>query len=494
MDKYLIRMDSQKMNMDIKNQTKELFRSINRTAEKAGMDIYVVGGFIRDLLLDIEGKDIDFVVIGDAISFVKEYSRKHKTSKLVLYPKFGTCMIEYKGYKLEFATAREESYRRSSRKPDVKSANLNIDLSRRDFTINTMAMDISDDNFLAIIDPYHGQRDLQEKIIKTPLNPIQTFSDDPLRMIRAIRFATSLSFDIEKNTYNAMKKVADRLKIISQERITDEFNKILLSARPSIGVKLLDECNLLKIFFPELVKTKGVEQRNDFHHKDVFYHTLQVVDQVQTKNTDSKLKIRLTALLHDIGKPQTKQFSKKSGWTFHGHDVVAERMSETILRRLKYSKEIIDYVKKLVRLHLRPMALVSEDVTNSAIRRLLFAAGNEFDDLMILCRADITSKNPIKIKQYLKNYKIVIKKAKSVEKKDRLRAFKSPVDGREIMQIFNLPPGPQIGKIKKYIEESILDGKIPNEHDAALKYLMENKEKVIDSVTEDKKLMKKTKK
>jgi poly(A) polymerase len=462
-----------------KHKTKELLKSVDLVATKMGMEVYVVGGFIRDLLLGIEVKDIDFVVIGNAITLIKEYCRKHKTSHLVLYPKFGTCMIEYKGYKLEFATAREESYLSTSRKPKIKNANLYSDLSRRDFTINTIAMNIHSERYGTIVDPYLGQNDIQKKIIKTPLNPITTFSDDPLRMMRAVRFATRLSFDIEKNTLNAIKSVANRMKIVSQERITDEFNKILTADKPSLGLKLLDECNLLKIFLPDLVKTKGIEQRNDFHHKDVFYHTLQVLDQVQSPNIDAKLKLRLAALFHDVGKPQTKQFNQKIGWTFHGHDFVGEKMAESILQKLKYSKEIINYVKKLVRLHLRPMALVSNDVTDSAIRRLIVTAGDAFNDLMTLCRADITSKNPIKIKQYLKNYKIVIKKAKIVEEKDRLKAFKSPVDGKEIMQLFQLNPGPQIGKIKKIIEEAILEGEIPNDHDAALNYLIQHKKEMV---------------
>jgi putative nucleotidyltransferase with HDIG domain len=298
-------------------------------------------------------------------------------------------------------------------------------------------------------------------------------------MMRAIRFASRLSFTIEKNTLQAIKEVAGRLKIVSQERITDEFNKILLTDKPSIGLKLLDESGLLKVFLPELVKTKGIEQRNDFHHKDVFYHTLQVIDQVHASNNDTKLKLRLAALFHDIGKPKTKQFQQKIGWTFHGHDFIGEKMAGSILQRLKYSKEIIHYVKRLVRLHLRPMALVSNNITDSAIRRLIVSAGDAFDDLMTLCRADITSKNPVKIKQYLKNYKTVIRKAKTVEKKDRLKAFKSPVDGREIMRLFQLDPGPQIGRIKKIIEEAILEGKIPNEHDAALNYLKQYQKEIV---------------
>ena len=470
--------------MLIKNKTKKLFSSINQTADKLNVKIYVVGGYIRDLFLGTEGKDIDFVVLGNAITFAKEYRKKHKINNLVLYPKFGTCMLGINDFKLEFATARKESYLKTSRKPKVTGANLITDLSRRDFTINTIAMDISSENFGKIIDPYLGIEDIKSKILKTPLDPETTFSDDPLRMMRAIRFATKLTFTIHEKTFRAIKKTADRIKIVSQERITDEFNQILLTYKPSEGIRLLDECNLLNTFLPELVKTKGIEQRNDFHHKDVYYHTLQVIDQITIEDKNAKLELRLAALLHDIGKPQTKQFNKKSGWTFYGHDIVAEKISEKILKRLKYSKNIIEYVKKLVRLHLRPMALVNKNVTDSAIRRLLFLAGDEFEDLMMLCRADITSKNPIKIQQYLTNYKNVIKKAKIVEKKDRIRKFKSPVDGNEIMKLFNLTAGPQIGKIKKFIEEAILEGQIPNEHDPALEYLMKHSN-VIDKLSQN---------
>lgn len=453
----------------IKKDSRIIFRTISDLGIELGMSVYVVGGYVRDLYLGIDGFDIDFVVIGDAIKFCKELKKRTNAGSLVTYPRFGTCMLQFHDHKLEFVSARSEIYEESSRKPEVKKADLYTDLSRRDFTINTLAMDIHPDSFGDIKDPYAGISDLETGIIRTPLEPEQTFSDDPLRMMRAIRFSSRLNFSIEEKTFTAIQKTADRLQIISQERITAEFNKILLSKKPSIGIELLDSSGLLSNFFPEFMEMKGVEQRESHHHKDVFYHTLQVIDNV-AKNSQN-LNLRLAAIFHDIAKPKTKRFNKKTGWTFHGHEVVGERMSASILHRLKYSNETIDYVRKIVRLHLRPMALVSDEVTDSAIRRLLFLSGEEFDDLMILCRADITSKNPNKVKRYLNNYEIVLKKALEVESKDKLRAFKSPVDGNEIMTMFNLLPGPKVGKIKKIIEEAILSGEIPNEHDAAFEYI-----------------------
>jgi putative nucleotidyltransferase with HDIG domain len=454
----------------IKKNSRKVFDTIAQLGQELNMPVYVVGGYVRDLLLGIDGFDIDFVVIGDAIRFCEEFKKRQSNAgSLVTYPRFGTSMIQYQNYKLEFVTARSEIYEENSRKPTVKKADLLSDLSRRDFTINTLALDIHPKRFGKITDPYNGEEDLKKGIIRTPLEPEQTFSDDPLRMMRAIRFSTRFNFKIEPNTFAAITNTAERLKIISQERITAEFNKIVLSKKPSLGINLLEKSGLLAFFFPEFVAMKGIEQREAHHHKDVYFHTLQVLDNVA--QISEKLNLRLAAIFHDIAKPNTKRFNKKTGWTFHGHEVVGERMSASILHRLKYSNEIIDYVCKIVRLHLRPMALVSEKVTDSAIRRLLFLSGDEFEDLMTLCRADITSKNPIKVKRYLNNYAIVLKKAKEVEEKDQLRAFKSPVNGNEIMTLFQLSPGPQVGRIKKIIEEAILSGEIPNEHDAAYAYI-----------------------
>ncbi len=459
-------------------KTEELFRKIYQTARRLNYQIYVVGGFVRDKLLGKQVKDIDFVVVGDAMKFADALKKDLHLRTIVRYPRFGTFMVHYYGYQLEFVNAREESYQKDSRKPVTKQADLYSDLSRRDFTINTLAMDISPEHFGRIIDIYHGQEDLKKGIIRTPLDPIQTFSDDPLRMLRAIRFAAQLNFKIEEKTFEAIKTNAQRLSIISQERITDEFNKILMTDQPSKGLLLLDKSGLLNVFFPELVRLKGVEQRKGFHHKDVFYHTLEVVDNVAAKGAD--LKLRLAALLHDIGKPATKRFDPKIGWTFHGHEIVGQRMAKKILRRFKYPNEIIQYVIKLVGLHLRPMALVGEEVTDSAIRRLIFLAGDDLDDLMTLCKADITSKIPKKVKRYLQNYDYVLQRINEVEERDRLRNFQPPVDGNEIMQLFGLKPGPQVGKIKKFILEAILNGDVPNDHDACLDYILKHKNELLN--------------
>ncbi|MGD9486602.1 MAG: CCA tRNA nucleotidyltransferase [Calditrichaceae bacterium] len=454
-----------------------LFEKIYLTARELDYDIYVVGGFVRDKLLGKKVKDIDFVVVGDAMKFADHLKRTLRLKRMVRYPRFGTFMARYYDYMLEFVNAREESYSEDSRKPVTKQADLYSDLSRRDFTINTLAMDISPEKYGSIIDVYKGRKDLEKGIIKTPLDPIRTFSDDPLRMMRAVRFATRFKFKIAPKTYSAISATADRLSIISEERITDEFNKILMGDKPSIGLKMLDETGLLNQFLPEFSVTKGVEQKKEHHHKDVFYHTLEVIDNVAEK-TD-RLELRLAALLHDIGKPRTKKFIEGTGWTFHGHEVVGERMTSAILHRLKYSKEMIKKVKSLVRLHLRPMALVNEEVTDSAIRRLIFLAGDQIDDLMDLCRADITSKNPVRVKRYLKNYEMVVEKMKEVEQRDHLRNFQPPVDGKEIMELFDLKPGPMVGRVKKFVEEAILNGDVANEHDACLQLIISHKKELL---------------
>jgi len=449
--------------------TESLFNKIYQTGRECGYDVFVVGGYVRDALMGKKSKDIDFVVVGDAMRFAERLKKNMHLRTLVRYPRFGTFMTRYYGYELEFVNARAESYNQNSRNPVTKQADLPTDLSRRDFTINTMAMHIDPLNFGKIVDIYQGQEHLEKGLIKTPLEPLQTFSDDPLRMMRAIRFASRFGFEIEQKTFKAIKQAAERLSIVSQERITDEFNKILLFDKPSIGLNMLDETGLLKIVLPDMSVMKGVEQKEKHHHKDVFYHTLEVLDNISLHT--NKLELRLAALFHDIGKPRTKQFTPGSGWSFHGHEVVGRRMSGGIMKRMRYSAEMIQYVKKLVNLHLRPMSLVSEEVTDSAIRRLIFLAGNDVEDLMILCRADITSKNPQRVKRYLANYERVIKKMEQVEERDRLRNFQPPVDGQEIMQMFNIEPGPQVGKIKKFIEEAILNGEVINEHDACVDYI-----------------------
>jgi len=472
----------------IQKETRKLVEKIAQLAAELNVNVFIVGGFVRDLYLKHAGKDIDFVVLDNALKFAEAFKAKYGSSSLVLYPKFGTAMLYYKAYKLEFVTARSEVYQKDSRKPDVGRADLHGDLKRRDFTINTMAMCIDESCWGKIIDPYNGLDDIKSRIVKTPLDPLVTFSDDPLRMMRAIRFATRFSFKIEPDTFSAIQKTAHRLEIVSQERITEEFNKIISGNNPALGIKLLDTSGLLAIFLPEFIKTKGIEQRDDYHHKDVFYHTLQVLDKITALS--NKLDLRLAALFHDIAKPRTKRFDQNSGWTFHGHEVVGERMTAAIMYRMKYPGNMIDYVRKIVRLHLRPMALVDNVVTDSAIRRLLFLAGEAFDDLMTLCRADITSKNPKTVKRHLNNYKIVLAKALDLEERDKIKAFKSQVSGNEIMDLFNIEPGPLVGKIKKNVEEAILDGIIPNDHDAAFNYLLKNKkefDKINESNERDKK-------
>ena len=461
----------------ISKTTQNLFDKLYDLASQIDSEIYAVGGYVRDLVLGRESKDIDFVVIGDALQLARKFKSKYSVKAYTQFPRFGTCMFEYGSFKIELVSARKESYESDSRKPQVERSDLYTDLSRRDFTINALAMQLDKKNRIA--DPYNGIDDIHNKVIRTPLDPEKTFSDDPLRMMRAIRFATTLGFTIEPRVLKAIRQESVRLDIISQERINDEFSKIIMADVPSTGILLLDQTNLLNIFLPEFVQTKGTEQRHKYHHKDVFYHTLEVLDKIA--QLSASLRLRLVALFHDIAKPKTKRFDEKVGWTFHGHEIIGERMSASILKRMKYPGHIIEYVRKLIRLHLRPMVLVSEDVSDSAIRRLLFLAGEDFEDLMTLCRADITSKNPKTVKRHLRNYEIVLEKAKLVEEKDHIRRFRCPVDGVEIMEKFNLSPGPQIGKIKKFLEEAILDGHVSNEHDSVLRYMLEHRRELLDA-------------
>jgi putative nucleotidyltransferase with HDIG domain len=460
----------------ISKTTQNLFDTLCSLASQLDFEIYAVGGYVRDIVVGRESKDIDFVVIGDALQLARKFKSKYSVKTYTQFPRFGTCMFEYGSFKIELVTARKESYESDSRKPQVQRSDLHTDLSRRDFTINALALQL--DNGSKIIDPFNGLNDIRDKIIRTPLDPEKTFSDDPLRMMRAIRFATTLGFTIDPQVLQAIQNESVRLKIISQERINEELNKIIMADIPSAGIILLDQTKLLNIFLPELVQTKGIEQRHEYHHKDVFYHTLEVLDKIS--QLSESLRLRLVALFHDIAKPRTKRFDKKVGWTFHGHEIIGERMSASILKRMKYPGHIIEYVRKLIRLHLRPMVLVSEDVTDSAIRRLLFLAGEDFEDLMTLCRADITSKNPKTVKRHLRNYEIVLEKAKLVEEKDHMLSFRCPVNGLEIMENFDLSPGPQIGKIKKFLEEAILDGHVSNEHDSVLRYMLDHRRELLN--------------
>jgi putative nucleotidyltransferase with HDIG domain len=443
-----------------------VFSTIGHVADELGLETYVVGGFVRDLLLGRPTTDVDFVCVGSGIALAEGVARKLGPEVQVhVYKNFGTAHIPHADFNLEFVGARKESYQRHSRKPIVEDGTLRDDQLRRDFTINAMAISLNKDTFGDLIDPFHGQDDMKSRLIRTPVDPVITFSDDPLRMMRAARFASQLNYDIEADTYAAMISQAERLKIVSQERITDELNKIILSPVPSYGFKLLFHSGLLKLFFPELVLLHGVEYVGNRAHKDNFFHTLQVLDNVAKASGD--LWLRWAAILHDIAKPQTKRYDKEHGWTFHGHEDRGARMVPHIFRRLKLPmNDKMLMVQKLVRLHLRPIPLAKE-VTDSAVRRLLFDAGDEIEALMTLCRADITSKNLQKVDQFLKNFDLVERKMAEVEAKDQLRNFQPPVTGDEIIRLFNIPPGPIIGEIKDQIKEAILDGQIRNDREEA---------------------------
>jgi poly(A) polymerase len=455
----------------------EILKFIGHIADQHNICIYAVGGFVRDRLLEKQVKDIDFVVLGDGPQFAEQIAKALNSRNLVIFEKFQTAMIQYDDFHLEFVGARSESYLAHSRKPIVVAADLQADLMRRDFTINTLAYSVNSDTFGEITDPFSGKDDIGKKIIRTPLDPEITFKDDPLRILRAIRFATRLQFTIETKTFKALKKMRQRLAIVSQERITEELLQLLKANNPAIGFRLLIDADILEIIFPELAALKGVEQREGFYHKDVLDHTLKVLTNIS--ETTQKLELRLTALLHDIAKPVTKQFIPGIGWGFHGHDEIGARMLKPIFQRLRLPNHMLKYVEKLVRLHLRPIHLSNENVTDSAMRRLSVQAGEDLDDLLILCRADITSGNPDRVKQHLANFDIVAKRLQEVAEKDKLQAFQSPVRGDEIMQLCQLKPGPMVGKLKKMIEEAILEGEIENEHEAAYQYLLKIKDQVV---------------
>ncbi|HQQ96348.1 MAG TPA: HD domain-containing protein [Cyclobacteriaceae bacterium] len=440
-----------------------------KAARICGIEGYVVGGYVRDLILNRPNKDIDFVCVGSGIAWAEQVAAFLGHVPVTVFKTYGTAMIRYGDYELEFVGARKESYREDSRNPIVEDGTLEDDQRRRDFTINAMAISLNAANYGELIDPFNGVQDLKDKTIRTPLDPGITFSDDPLRMMRAIRFASQLSFDIEADTFASLQTQADRLKIVSMERISDELNKIILSPVPSYGFKLLFHSGLLKQFFPEMVALQGVDYVDNKAHKDNFYHTLQVLDNVSVMSYD--LWLRWAAILHDIAKPATKRFEPGHGWTFHGHEDKGARMVPGIFRRLKLPmNEKMEFVQKLVRLHLRPIVLAN-DVTDSAVRRLLFEAGADADALMLLCRADITSKNQEKVKKYLKNFERVEVKLKEVESKDHIRNFQPPVSGDEIIQMFNLPPSRIIGELKEAVKEAILEGEIRNDRDEAIIFL-----------------------
>jgi len=466
------------MNLAEQLSPKSIFEIISKAGDSLGVETYVIGGHVRDLILKRPSKDIDIVCVGSGIKLAEKTAELLGSNiKVNFFPKFGTAQIRLDDWEIEFVGARKESYRADSRKPIVEEGTLQDDQNRRDLTINAMGIKLNKDGYGELIDPFEGISDLRKKLIRTPLEPKLTFSDDPLRMMRAIRFATQLDFDIVPDVFEAIMAMKERIHVVSQERITDELNKIILAPTPSYGFKLLYQSGLLTEIFPELVALQGVETMDGKGHKDNFYHTLQVLDNVALRSND--LWLRWAALLHDIAKPATKRFDKKAGWTFHGHEEKGARMVPQIFRKMKLPlNEKMRYVRNLVRLHLRPIALSKETITDSAMRRLLVEAGPDFGGLMMLCRADITSKNPDKVKRYLKNFDRLEKKLEELEERDKLREFQPVITGEMIMNAFNLRPSREVGIIKEAVREAILEGIIPNSLELAYNYMLEEGKKL----------------
>ncbi|MBP9120428.1 MAG: HD domain-containing protein [Ignavibacterium sp.] len=472
---------NQELELYIKEKISHLkvIDTISKVAELVDVEVYAVGGFVRDIILNRERNDLDILVIGNGTDFAKNVADGLGITNVSYFKNFGTAHFDYQGMNVEFVGARKESYDRNTRKPIVEDGTFDEDISRRDFTINTLAISLNKNEFGKLTDKYDGLSDIKNERIKTPLNPLKTFDDDPLRIMRAFRFAAQLNFSVDESIIKAAYEMRNRLSIVSQERTTDEFLKILTSPKPSVGLKLLFDSGVLEIVFPEIAIMAGVDQRKDYHHKDVFLHTLQVVDNI-SKETEN-VWLRFAALVHDIAKPPTKKFVEGIGWTFHGHEDLGARMMKKIFHRMKLPLHQLDYIQKLVRLHLRPIALAKEEVTDSAIRRFVVNAGEDLEDLIVLCRADITSKNPIKVEKYLGNYERVMQKVRDVKERDQLREFQSPVRGEEIMQICNLKPSRKVGEIKTAIEDAILDGKIGNNYEEAFKYLIEIKDQFLEN-------------
>ena len=457
---------------------KKIFRLISETADAEGMECYVVGGYVRDLFLERPSQDIDVVTVGSGIKLARALANRLGTgAHLSVFSNFGTAQVKWHGHEVEFVGARRESYSHDSRKPVVEDGTLEDDQNRRDFTINAMAVCLNKARFGELVDPFDGLWDMEDRLIRTPLDPDTTFSDDPLRMMRCIRFATQLNFQIDEETFDALARNKERISIISRERIADELNKIMMTSTPSKGFVEMERCGLLPLVLPELAALEGVTKMNGRAHKDNFYHTLEVLDNVCRRSDNVWL--RWAALLHDIGKPHTKRFDPVAGWTFHNHDFVGMKMVPGIFRKMKLPMdERMKYVQKLVGLHMRPIVIADEEVTDSAVRRLLFEAGNDIEDLMTLCEADITSKNAMRKQRFLDNFKLVREKLVDLEERDRIRNFQPPVTGEEIMEVFGLQPCREVGVLKTAIKDAILDGVVPNEHDAAYAFMLRKAEEI----------------